>query len=277
MAKNGEIRQLLGAKLSLKGSRLYAIAKGAADSLSISTSDAILLLAAKNGINLHKQGVPASKIDQIRQWMPFLPQVPSAVPMASPPSNGNVRKKSVSDGKLRSRVRLLKVDDRDAMLDQKILAEMRAMVPVYELLYQIENSMRRFIVRILKAKHGHGWWDAKAPRGLRETAAKRMHDDSVNAWHQHRSSEPIYYLDLDQLPPIVRANQADFVPQFFATQEWFQHFVDELYRSRCVVSHMNPLIQTNIDAVAVRFNQWQQLVRARANDLKTLDTAGLAS
>lgn len=267
MAKQTDIRSLLEKKLGVKKARLYAVAKGVSDSLSISTADAILLIAAKNGINLHKQGVQAPKVETIRALLPFLPQPAVASTSAISPQNGHGRPSRVHDGgKLRSRVKLVKSEE-DPILDKKTLDEMKAMTPVYQLLYRIENSMRRFISQVLRGKHGSDWWNRVAPRGLRETAEKRMKDDAANAWHQKRSAEPIYYLDLDQLPALVRATQADFIPHFFATQEWFQQFVEELYRSRCVVSHMNPLIQTNIDALAVRFNQWQQLMKAKAPEL----------
>jgi hypothetical protein len=167
--------------------------------------------------------------------------------------------------------------ENDPILDRATLAEIEAMVPMYRTLSQLENSMRQFIARILKAKHGKDWWDKAAPRGLQETVAKRTADDQVNAWHQKRSSSPIDYLDLDQLKALVRTAQNDFVPAFFPSIEWFQVFVDEIYRSRCVVCHMNPLIQTNIDAVSVRFNQWEQLVKAKVADVKELENPAPAA
>jgi hypothetical protein len=60
-------------------------------------------------------------------------------------------------------------------------------------------------------------------------------------------------------------------PRFFPSIEWFQVFTHEVYRSRCVVCHMNPLIQPNIDTVAMRFNQWEQLVKTKAADVKKLE------
>jgi hypothetical protein len=271
MASQSDIRPLLEKKLGVKKARLYAIAKDVSDSISISTSDAILLLSAKNGINLKKHGVPPQKIGDIRSLLPYLPQQ-VAVP-TSDGNNGRPRTVRAKDKiKLRTRVKLVKSDD-DPILEKRTLDEMRAMTPVYEVLYQLENSMRTFITRVLRAKHGSDWWEKIATRPLRDKAESRMADDKINAWHQKRSTEPIDYLDLDQLPSLIRVAHVDFVPHFFATQEWFQQLVEELYRSRCVVSHMNPLIQTNIDAVAVRFNQWQQLMKAKAADLIKLEEA----
>jgi len=91
------------------------------------------------------------------------------------------------------------------------------------------------------------------------------------ARHQKRSANPIDYLDLNHLPALVRAPQADFVDAFFPSTEWFQQFIDEVYRSRCVVCHMNPLTQNNVDGVALRFNQWQELVKAKIADVEKLE------
>jgi hypothetical protein len=271
MAKNSNPRELLQAKLNVKRAQLYGIAKKVSDSLSISTADAILLLAAKNGINLHKHAgdLPEGKIEKLRSLLPYLPQPIATTPVATPPDRQ--RRSRPKDKKtLGTQVKLLRSEE-DPVLDKKTLDEMKAMIPVYEILYHLENSMRQFVSRVLKAKHGTEWWDKVAPQGLKDTVKKRTTDDAINAWHQKRSTESIHYLDLNQLPTLVRATQADFVQQFLPSLEWFQQFVDELYRSRCVVSHMNPLVTANIDAVAVRFNQWQQLVKGKAEDLKALE------
>lgn len=263
------IRALLGRRLKVKRARLYAMVKQVSDSLSISTSDGILLLAAKNGINLHRHGkdLPAGTIERIRGLLPFL---------TTPASNDSNRGAVVVQASKRkarkvSRVNLIKVDQ-DPILSKGSMDEMKMMAPVYELLYQVENSIRQFITRVLSATHGKDWWGKVAPRGLRERVEKRMADEKINAWHQKRSAEPINYLDLDQLPALVRQTQADFIPHFFSSVEWFQQFIDEVYRSRCVVCHMNPLIRTNIDAVHVRFNQWQQLMNNKLKDLHSLES-----
>ena len=86
MAQNGELRRLLEKKLNIKQAQLYHIAQGIANSLSISTGDAILVLAAKNQINLHKHGgnLPAGKLEQIRGLSPIRARRCTAVSPCSP-------------------------------------------------------------------------------------------------------------------------------------------------------------------------------------------------
>jgi hypothetical protein len=150
---------------------------------------------------------------------------------------------------------------------------MEAMVPAYRLLYILENSIRQFITRVLKAKHGDDWWDKLATVELKRTYDRNTRAESVNAWHQRRSKNPIDYIDLDQLTALVRQAQQDFVPTFFKTEGWFQHFVDEVYQSRCVVCHMNPLTQQNVDGVVLRFNHWENLVKEKIHEVEKLEQA----
>src|SRR5438552_4010792 len=161
MARNGDLRKLLEKKLNVKQAQLYHIAKGIADSLSIPTSDAILLLAAKNQINLHKYGgnLPAGKLDQIRGLLPYVPAATEQPAQVVPSGNG---KRAVSRPKRVSKVKLQDAED-DPILERATLAEIEAMVPMYRTLSQLENSIRQFIARILKAKQGKDWWNKAAP------------------------------------------------------------------------------------------------------------------
>lgn len=271
MAGNADIRKLLQQKLGVERAQLYKRAETIANSLSIQTSDAILVLAAKNNINLHKHGIASAKLEEIRKLLPHVSAVnsPAPAPVAASPKGKSGRSKSKKGFK----VKVQDAED-DPILSTATHAEMLAMIPVYQTLYTMENSIRQFINRVLTATHGKDWWDKLAPRGLKETVAKRTKEESVNAWHQKRSANSIDYLDLDQLPALIRATQADFVPTFFKTVEWFQHFVDEVYQSRCVVCHMNPLIQNNVDGVGLRFNHWENLVKEKIGEVRKLEDKG---
>jgi len=268
MSGNAEIRKLLQQKLGVEQAQLYKRATAIANSLSIKTSDAILVLAAKNSINLHKHGFASAKLEEIRKLLPHVSGAnsPAPAPVAASPKGKRGRSKSKKGFK----VKVQDAED-DPILSKATHAEMLAMIPVYQTLYTMENSIRQFINRVLTATHGKDWWDKLAPRGLKETVAKRTKEESVNAWHQKRSANSIDYLDLDQLPALIRATQADFVPTFFKTVEWFQHFVDEVYQSRCVVCHMNPLIQNNVDGVGLRFNHWENLVKEKIGEVRKLE------
>jgi hypothetical protein len=267
MARNADLRKLLQQKLGVGRAQLYNRAEKIANSLSIKTSDAILVLAAKSHINLQKHGIASAKLEEIRKLLPHVSPVTASVTAPSASSNG---KRGKAKSKKGFKVKLPDTED-DPILAKSTHNDMELMVPVYKILYQLENSIRQFIARVLLARHGKDWWEKLAPSDLKKTYASHTKAEEVNAWHQRRSKNPIDYLDFNQLPALVRAARNDFVPAFFRTEGWFQNFVDELYQSRCVVCHMNPLTQTNVDFVGVRYTHWENLVKEKIQELRKFE------
>ena len=53
------------------------------------------------------------------------------------------------------------------------------------------------------------------------------------------------------------------VPDIIPDLDWFRQLVKQVYRSRCVVCHMNPLDKTNVEAVLVWFKQWEKQINAK--------------
>lgn len=150
----------------------------------------------------------------------------------------------------------------DPILEKRKLLEARDMAAIYPLLYVLENSIREVIDHLMTNRYGNNWWDSKAGK-LKDKVNERMSDEIKNSWHQRRGARPIDYLDLAQLPALVRQIQKDIVPNIIPSIEWFAQFVDEVYKSRCVVCHMNPLDDTNIQAVKVKFTQWQRQIAGK--------------
>lgn len=153
----------------------------------------------------------------------------------------------------------------DPILPQKKILEAKEMAAIYPFLYILENSIREVIDRIMISRYGESWWDSEAPKKLRDSVNKRMADEEKNSWHQRRGDRPIDYLDLNQLPALVGEIEREVVPGIIPSLEWFRQFIGEIYKSRCVVCHMNPLDKNNIQAVNVRFRHWQKQINARKN------------
>jgi predicted restriction endonuclease len=137
------------------------------------------------------------------------------------------------------------------------------MAVVYPVLYLLENSIREVIDRVMISRYGDNWWDSEAPKGLRDTVSGRMADEKKNCWHQRRGDRPIDYLDLNQLTTLMRKVEKLVVPDIIPSLEWFTQLVDEVYKSRCVVCHMNPLDKDNVQAVSLRFTHWQKQINAK--------------
>lgn len=253
---NKNLHKALLQKLNITRQAISQRAQKLKSQSPMTTADAVYVIAHQNGIALDKF-LDLETIDRIRNLLPNTSNIASAnAPSNRPPrqerKNGH---RTIVIGK--------EFKTTDPILPDRILNDAKEMAGIYPLLYVLENSIREVINRVMTSAHGIGWWDTDAPRGLRDTVSKRMEDESVNSWHQRRGVHPIYYLDLNQLPPLVRKIRKKLVPSILQSSEWFEHFINEVYQSRCVLCHMNPLDKDSVQSVKLRLNQWQKLVTAK--------------
>ncbi len=219
------------------------------------SDDAVYVIA-------HQQGIPLDKYlspEQVNHIRTVLSQVHRPTPMQTLSKSKGTQ--STRTGKIL--IISGEFKESDPVLSAEKLREAREMATIYPLLYVLENSIREVIASFMESKYGPNWWDTKAPKGLKDQAAERMADDTKHSWHQRRGARPIDYLDLKQLSPLMRRIAPDVVPNIIPNIEWFEQFVEEVYRSRCVICHMNPLDKDNISAVKVRFRQWQKQVKGK--------------
>ena len=153
MAGVDKIREALQDKLRVKRAQLYNIAKDISRSASpyqLETRSSSLL-AVKNHINLHKHGsvLPPGKLEQIRGMIPYVQTtVATAAQPAAKAKTGTKKPKKPSRVKLDN-------PEADPILNKGTRDEIEAMVPVYHRLSLLENSIRQFLTRVLKAKHGN--------------------------------------------------------------------------------------------------------------------------
>lgn len=168
---------------------------------------------------------------------------------------------SETDQEIMKMEKEFKIDD--PILSTKKISEAKEMASIFTFLYILENSIREFIDKMMTSEFGDNWFESRAPKGLRESVKERMTDDKKNSWHQRRGARSIDYLDFNQLPALVRKIEKTVIPNIIPSLEWFTQLVDEVYKSRCVVCHMNPLDEDNIQAVKLRLRQWQKHISAK--------------
>ncbi len=253
---NRELKKALLTKLGISQQAISLRVRRLIKERPMTTSDATYLIAHESGIPLDRY-LSSAEMDRVRTLMPgrTVQPVKQRSETASGAKSDNARHRTVVIGK--------EFKGSDPILPNEVLTEAKEMAAVYPLLYVVENSIREAIHRVMKRHHGDLWWDTCAPQGCRDTVHKRMAEENIDAWHQRRGAHPICYLDLNQLPGIVRKNENDFVPDMFRDVEWFTHFINGLYLSRCVLAHMNPLDRDNVQAVRLSFNKWQKLITTK--------------
>lgn len=226
----------------------------------MTTEDAIYIIAQKENIILDKY-LDTGTVDSVRDLMRHV-----SSPSDHPLTRINRKGKPVAESEQRIIIIAKEFKITGQILSQKKILEAKEMASIYPLLYILENSIREVIDKIMISRYGDNWWSI-APRGLRETASNRMAEEKRNSWHQRRGDRPIDYLDLDQLPALMRKIEKEVVPDIIPSLEWFNQLVDEVYKSRCVVCHMNPLDRDNIQAVKLRARQWQKQINAKRDQI----------
>ncbi len=231
--------------------------------IPLTTEDATYIIAHRKGIKLDKylDGETVARIRDMHLRM-----------------NATVSSVSKKDSKViekkTNKKRSVKIGSDteylDVILSNKKLNEAAEMAKIYPRLYVLENSIREFIQLAMESLYGKDWWNSQAAPKLVEKVNIRMSSDKKDSWHQRRGSHPLDYLDMIDLPPFVNKIQQFLVPTIIPSFEWLKQLVEEVYKSRCVICHMNPLEENNIKSVEVKFNQWQKQMNEKKDIINTI-------
>jgi hypothetical protein len=251
------LRNDLLRKLEISRQALSQRAQRIKDKTPMTTKEAVCVIAQQENLRLEKY-LDSEELARIRQIVSSFQHEVVA--------NNSKKIKTLSD----ETIIIISGDFKgtDPLLDKTMLNQAKEMAVVYPLLYVLENSMRQFICLVMENAFDKNWWENEVSRTLREKADKNMNEENINSWHQRRGKRPIDYLDLMDLPKIfnsdiIKKTGKKIVPQMISSYEWFNQFINEIYKSRCVLCHMNPLDKTSINSIKVKFDQWQKHIKAK--------------
>jgi len=224
----------------------------------MSTEEATYVIAHKEGFPLDKY-LDEPMLARVRQHLLHIsPQGPRQKSDTGRARRGRAAEKKqnvIKIGKERDIV--------EPILPRRKINEASDMAKIYPLLYILENSIRELVDRVMTSQFGSKWWDSQAPKNIRRKVADRMTGDKKHEWHQRRGGRPIDYIDLPDLPRVLKKIEKHVIPDILPDFQWFDQLVKEVNRSRCVVCHMNPLNKMNIKSVEVKFEQWEKQVKAK--------------
>lgn len=250
------LRKALLEKLNCSPQALSQRVKRIKTKNPMTTEEATYVIAHNEGILIDKY-LDKDTVANVRRIMQ---QVASHTPPESSPKR-KPRKKE--DSRVEPKVVEIAKEFKfsDPILQTKTINEAKEMAAIYPILYILENSIREVINKVMTIKYGKSWWNSQAPRGLKKTVEGRMDDEKKHSWHQRRGARPIDYLDLNQLPALIRKIEREVVPNIIPSYEWLNQLIEEIYKSRCVLCHMNPLDKDSNDSVKLRFKQWQKQIK----------------
>lgn len=252
---NKELRKELLKILGISPQALSQQCKKLKKQIPMMTEDAVYVIAQRHNIILDKY-LDKETVDRVRGLYQQLVPITQATVKKT--------RGKIKDIVAKQRVTKIGKDIKfsDPILPQKKITEAVEMADVYPLIYVLENSAREFIDKIMTTQYGNNWWDSQAPEPLKKDVSKRMRYDEKNSWHQRRGARPIDYLDLKDLPSLMEEIDIEkiVVPNIIPSLKWFRQLIEQVYKSRCVVCHMNPLDKNNIQAVNVWFNYWEKQI-----------------
>jgi hypothetical protein len=255
---NKTLKNDLLKKLGITPQALSQRAQRIKKSIPMTTEDAISVIAWEKGLKIEKY-LGKEAITKIRQLRVQLSPVNSTVPRNRQNKSQKENIIIISGG--------FKVSD--PLLESSALNQAKEMAAVYPYIYILENSIRKFICLIMEKEYGSNWWDTVSGK-LKKKVIDRMKKENENSWHQRRGAREIDYLDLDLLPNILDRVIVKITPDILPSKEWLRNLIDEVYISRCVLCHMNPLEKNSIDSIKVKFNQWQKQMKAKIDKINAL-------
>jgi hypothetical protein len=147
------------------------------------------------------------------------------------------------------------------VLDEGFVQTARKMVVVYVAIAAFENSIRKFVSKLLLEELGANWWAQGVSEKVRKKAESRREEERKIKWHSQRGGDLINYTELGDLANIMRANWSRFEP-YVHSAEWATSVFDVLERSRNVIMHSGDLATEDVERVGMNIRDWIKQVGA---------------
>jgi len=260
---NQKLKKDLLRKLGIQAPALSNRVNKLKSKLSMCTEDAVYLVAHKEGLKLERYLDP-DNISRIRNLQVQFAAVTGD--SGETAGEGQQRQKQASEPRV---LRFASgFEAHDPLLEERVKNEVDQMARVYPYLYVLENSIRTFICTAMVKYHGPDWWNQQVKRQLKDKVRDLKTEEKRNAWHQRRGAREVDYLDFKELKTLINKIKPQLVrDQIIPKEDWINDLIDEVYPSRCVLAHMNPLSKDSIQGVKVRFKQWANVVKAKHKEL----------
>jgi len=221
---------------------------------SISKEEASYIYASELGIDIYKY---------LKDNAEFRSHVRGLISsVQKPPTVNKVEKKAGGRPKIIKMLKIKETHIDDPLLPQRVIVDAKKMAEIYPSIYIFENSVRNFVRKAMDKAFPEGWWNEKRiPVDPFRKANSRKDEEGRNLWHGTRSSNMLDYVDLDEVEKVVSRNAEILTPYFRGLPkdiEWLKIKIKELYPSRNVIAHCNPLSKDDIERVKVICRDWQK-------------------
>jgi len=162
----------------------------------------------------------------------------------------------------KKRKREIKVSERASLDETPLLSptdisNAKKMAELYLVLHCYENSVRKYIHKILKREIGANWWDIVKNSSMTKKFTDRKSKEQRHKWISPRGNiSPLYYLDWSDLLSIIRKQEQLFKNEI-SDLKFIELRFEELERIRNIVAH-NGVIPSKDDfeRTILSFKDW---------------------
>lgn len=145
------------------------------------------------------------------------------------------------------------------LYDEDYIGPARSMSLVYTAISAFENSVRRFVYKVLIDKYQENWWEQGVSSKIRTFAEGRRDEEEKTKWHGVRGDDLLSYTELGHLPNIMQQNWEEFEPSVRRI-DWATSIFSTLERSRNVIMHSGVLAMPDIERLGILMRDWNAQV-----------------
>lgn len=141
------------------------------------------------------------------------------------------------------------------LLDDELVGQAKEMATVYTAIAAFENSVRRFIVKVLIENHGDNWWEKCVSERIKKGAETRKKEEEKIKWHSQRGESLINYTEFGDLVSIMAQNYNVF-ENYIISVDWARQIIQTIERSRNVIMHSGMLGRRDIERIGTNIRDW---------------------
>lgn len=141
------------------------------------------------------------------------------------------------------------------LLDEELVENAKSMATVYTAIAAFENSVRRFVVKVLMENKGENWWEEGVSEKIRKFAESRKKEKEKIRWHTRRGESMINYTEFGDLVSIMSQN-IDLFEDYIISIDWARQIIQTIERSRNVIMHSGELGRKDIERIGTNIRDW---------------------
>lgn len=141
------------------------------------------------------------------------------------------------------------------LLDEELVENAKSMATVYTAIAAFENSVRRFVVKVLMENKGENWWEEGVSEKIRKFAESRKKEEEKIRWHTRRGESMINYTEFGDLVSIMSQN-IDLFEDYIISIDWARQIIQTIERSRNVIMHSGELGRKDIERIGTNIRNW---------------------